>query len=729
MSYIKGKYKQSIYESESGYKVGLFRVLETDDEEIPVNKTITFTGYFSMLTKEDTYIFNGDYVYHDRYGAQFQTKNYEKVKPEGKEAIIDFLTSSFVKGCGEVLAKKIYKVFGDQTLEKIKENRENLFLVPSMTEKKCDSIYNSVIKYFDADKEIISLKEMGFTIKEIMNLMNIYGKKIIDVINDNIYLLREHIDFKKLDKIFLDSNDPEDERRINAAIIEAIKGLTFANGDVYLSKEEIEDELSKTYNIFCDVTKNFKLLAKRRDIMILGDDYYLMSDYLDELNNALCISTLCKKENKSIVKFDELVDNASKELNILYNKEQKDAIKMALTNRISIITGGPGTGKTTIIKGIIKMYALYNKLNERKLNEQVILLAPTGRASKRMSEACNLGASTIHRFLKWDKDTNTFAINELNKVHYNLIIIDETSMIDNHLLSSLFKGIDINTQIVFVGDEYQLPSVGPGLILSDMINADVPHIKLETIYRQSEGSYIPYLAKAIKDEKISDDFTLKKDDYNFIECPSKEIKSILCQIVGKIKSKKIDISKLQILAPMYKGENGIDNLNIVLQEIINPESKKKKELKIGPITYREGDKVLNLVNDVDNNIYNGDIGYIDSINLTSKTDLLVVNYYNNQVSYKRENLNQIIHAYAISIHKSQGSEFDHVIMPVTKSYSRMLYNKLLYTGVSRAKKSLVIIGDKEAFKSSVFNNYSLTRKTNLQVKIMNNLKETSQTIM
>ena len=726
MSYIKGKYKQSIFESETGYKVGLFRVQETDDKELVTNKTITFTGYFGMLNKDDTYVFNGNVIYHDRYGMQFQVDTYEKVVPEGKDAIIDFLTSSFVKGCGEVLARKIYKTFGDDTLTKIKESRENLFLVSGMTDKKADSIYKSVVKYFEADKEIVKLKEMGFTVKETMELMNNFGKRVLELIDKNIYVLRDYVDFPKLDSIFLVNNDPEDDRRVDAAIIRAMKDLTFELGDIYLDKIEIVEELASRYNIFKSIDENLRNLAKRKEIMIANEDYYLMTDYLDELNNGVSIASLMSRSTKKISKFNDLIKLTEGELGITYNKEQKEAIKSALTNNVSIITGGPGTGKTTIIKGILRLYSIYKKISYDSITREVCLLAPTGRASKRMSETCGIGASTIHRFLKWDKESNTFAVNELNKVHYNMFIIDETSMLDNHLLSSLFKGIDIHTKIIFVGDEYQLPSVGPGLILSDMISAGVPHIKLETIYRQSKNSYIPMLAKDIKNVNVTDDYLDKKDDYNFISCDSKEIKNILVQIVEKMQDKKMDLGNLQVLAPMYKGENGIDNLNIVLQELINPKDKKKDEIKVGPITYRVGDKILNLVNDIDNNIYNGDIGYIKSIDINSKKEPIVVEYDNNEVGYKRENFNQITHAYAISIHKSQGSEFMHVIMPITKGYSRMLYNKLLYTGVSRAKKSLVLLGDKDAFIKCVNNSYSLVRKTNLKVKIMNNLKINTQ---
>ena len=722
MSYIKGKFKNTIYETDSGYKVGLFRVEETDDNDIPINKTITYTGYFADINKDNKYKLYGNYIFHNRYGYQFGSNSYEKLEPVGKDAIIDFLTSSFVKGCGAVLAKNIYDTFGDNALERIKENKDNLLLVPKMSEKKATSIYNSVKKYFDADKEIVELQNLGFTIKEVMNLINNYGKKIMDIINDNIYLLVNDIDFKKLDNIFLNKNDYEDSRRIKACIIEGMKNLSFINGDIYLLKDDIKSYLSTTYNINSDLDSYLITLSLDKQIIIEDNRYYLINDYADEVNIASSISYLMNKKIDKITNFNSLIKKTQEEFDIVYNEEQIEAIKCALENNVSIITGGPGTGKTTIIKGIIKMHSLINKLSNDSLFRHLCLLAPTGRAAKRMSETSTFPSMTIHRFLKWDKESNTFGINEFNKEHYNIYIIDESSMLDNHLLSSLFKGIDINTKIIFVGDEYQLPSVGPGLVLKDMINAGVKHISLKNIYRQSDNSYIPILAQNIKEGIIDDNILTKKDDFNFISSSSKDIKEYLTQILLKIKDKKMDISKVQVLAPMYKGENGIDNLNILLQDIFNPKNSDKLEVKIGPVIYREGDKVLNLINDPDNNIYNGDIGYIKEVNINSKMDYLIINYYGHDVSYKKDEVMNITHAYAISIHKSQGSEFEHVIMPMSREYSRMLYNKLLYTGVSRAKKSLVIIGSYDSFNKCITNNYSQNRNTTLKDKIMYNLK-------
>lgn len=724
MEFIKGKYRKTIYESkDTGYIVGLFRVNETDSEVIEKDKTITITGYLPGLNNEDTYILKGNYKEHVRYGYQFEALEFEKDKPTEKESIMDFLTSSFIKGCGIKTAEKIYELYGNDSLNKIKDNKDNLLLVSGMTDNKATKIYNSILKYYQADDDITYLKKIGFSLKETMKLINIYGNNIKSIVDYNIYDLINDIEFKKLDSIFLLNNNKEDERRVKALIIESMKQLTFQNGDTYLDKIEIIMYLDKVYNISANINDYLEELYLKKEIVIENEDYYLINDYLDEVNSSECIYKLINIKSKNLKDFDKYLKETEKKLNIIYSEEQSMAIKKSLENNISIITGGPGTGKTTIINGIIEIYKKIYDISF--LEGKVLLLAPTGRAAKKMTETTGLIASTIHRFLKWDKERNIFNINEFNKQHYNLIIIDETSMIDNHLLASLFKGLNLNTQIVFVGDEYQLPSVGPGLILNDMINTEIiTHTRLNNIYRQSEDSFIPVLAKDIKEVNINESILSKKDDYNFLVVPNDNIRSIIRQVLEKSIQKNIDESKIQILAPMYKGENGIDNLNIMLQDIFNPYHKSKLEYIYGNIIFRKGDKVLNLINDIDFNISNGDIGYIIDVNPYNKEEVLTVDYDGNIVSYKREMLNTITHAYAITIHKSQGNEFDHVIMPITLAYSRMLYNKLIYTGVSRAKKSLVLIGNPQAFEKAIYNNYSVIRKTKLNQKILNNIRNT-----
>lgn len=715
MDYIKGKFRHAIYTSETGYTVGIFRVREASSEISDLNnRTITFTGYFADLNTEDSYIFYGKYINHDRYGYQFQVESYEKMMPEGKDAIIEFLTSPIIKGCGEKTAQKIVDILGEKAIDKIKENKDNLLLIPGLSNKKADSIYKSILKYYESNETIIKLKEYGLSIKDSLKLINIYGNSILKIIEENVYDLIEYIDFKTLDKIYFKIYTETNTNRILACIIESLKNLSFINGDIYSFKNEIEDYLRNVFNLNLDIIEYLEMLETEMKIIIKQEKIYLFENYDNETTIATNLLAINSQKKPIINKFDIAIKEVEKKLNINYNEEQKTAIKMALENNVSIITGGPGTGKTTLVNGIINVYRIINKYTETGMNTNVALLAPTGRASKKLSEVTNFGASTIHRYLKWNKENNTFSINEFNKTNHNLIIVDETSMIDTFLFASLLKGLKTDIQIIFVGDENQLPSVNAGDVLNDLIKSNVfNHIKLTTIYRQSENSFIPILAKEIKDKNITTNYLEKKDDYNFIHSDVRNIKELICEISKRSLEKGLDENDIQILAPMYKGENGIDNLNVHLQEIFNPHKDNVAEAKVGSIIYRVGDKILNLVNDPEKNIFNGDIGYIKEVNIESKNDFLIINFYNNLVSFKRDDLASIKHAYAISIHKSQGSEFNHVIMPITKTYNKMLYNKLIYTAVSRAKKSLVIIGSTEAFLYAVHNDQTRERKTTL----------------
>ncbi len=395
---------------------------------------------------------------------------------------------------------------------------------------------------------------------------------------------------------------------------------------------------------------------------------------------------------------------------------------MSLKNRITVITGGPGTGKTTIVKAIIEAYKSINKISDSEVEEKIASLAPTGRAAKRLSESTGLLSSTIHRFLKWNKENNEFGINEFNKVFHKLIIIDEASMIDINLFASLLKGLTDDIQIILVGDYNQLPSVGPGQVLKDIIESNViPIIELDLLYRQDEESYIPILSNEIKNNCV-DNFLQPHDDYQFLKCNSDSIKSNLCHIAKQIIDKGYNYKNFQIMAPTYLGLNGIDILNKTLQDVFNPNDGSKKEYKSGNITYRENDKVLELVNMPDDNVFNGDIGIIEEIIPAtiseSKREEIYINFDGNIIKYLPKDLNKIKHGYAISIHKSQGSEFDVVIIPLCMSYNRMLYRKLIYTGITRAKKKLILIGDPNAFIRGVQNNAEYKRKTNLKEKLL-----------
>ena len=724
MHYIKGKIRQTIFKSENGFFVGTFKVKETDEEELKefLNKTITITGTFVDLNTEDTYILYGEYQKHERYGYQYQVYKSEKEIPNGTEAIIEFLSSPLIKGCGEKTAMKIVETFKEESLNKIKENMANLYLVPGMTEKKANKIYASILAYSSSDDLILELKNLGFSVNEATKIINRFKDKTKTYLNENLYFFQEIIDFNKIDEIFKKNHDNDNPIRIKACLIECMKRLSDTTGDIYYYIEEIHTSLKNWFQIFLDMEElqsyieelesKFEIIQKEQKIY-LEENYEMEHKIADHLYH---IAAMPKKTHK---KLDEKLEHLEESSSVHYNLEQKKAIKKALQERITIISGGPGTGKTTIVNAIVKLFIQLYHLTPIETYTSIALLAPTGRASKKLSMSTNLPAMTIHRYLKWNKDTNEFLINRHNKNQHRLIIVDEVSMIDTFLLYNLLEGIESNIQIVFVGDTFQLPSVGAGLILNDLVESNLfSYCPLNKIYRQSENSYIPYLAKEIKEQKLNENFMDKTDDYNFFPCQSKIIKETIYQICEKSKEKGLKVDDIQILAPMYKGENGIDNLNIILQALFNPKTEDTKEIKVGDYTYRTNDKVLQLVNNPDCNVYNGDIGYIKKIEETKqkgrKKEQITIDFDGNYVVYTKEDLFAIKHAYAMTIHKSQGSEFPHVILPISKNYYKMLYNKLIYTGVSRAKKSLMIVGEPIAFLEGVKNDYSNHRKTTLK---------------
>ena len=501
-----------------------------------------------------------------------------------------------------------------------------------------------------------------------------------------------------------------------------MNNLIYTNGDTYLDKDEIIESVFTYLKLDIDIDifdSIFEELKNENYIEIIDDKYYLKDMYINEKNIVNKLKKINQKEKTIFKKIDHEIEYLEVENGIKYNELQKEAIKNALTENLTIITGGPGTGKTTIIKAIVVLYKRLKKLSYDELIRDLALLAPTGRASKRMCETTLYPASTIHRFLKWNKENNTFGICENNKDKSKLIIVDETSMIDINLFSSLLSGLTDNIKLILVGDYDQLPSVGPGLILKDLIESKkIKTIKLEYLYRQNSDSYINLLAKEIKENNISANTFKDYIDYRFLKCPSNCIKASIKNICNDLIKHGYDYKRVQIMAPMYKGENGIDNLNIILQNIFNPANENKKEITISNITYRVNDKILELVNMPEENVFNGDIGILSDIihppfSESGKTEIYV-DYDGNIVKYLPKDLIKIKHGFAISIHKSQGGEFEFVIIPVTKSYGRMLYRKLIYTGVTRAKKKLILLGEEDAFKLAVSSNYSTERKTNLK---------------
>ena len=726
-NYIKGNFKRSIFSSEKGYIIGLFKIKESNipDMKEYTNKTITFTGYFHELNTDDTYLFFGASINHPKYGFQFNVTSYERVKPEGKDAVVEFLSSDLFKGIGKNIAQSIVNTLGENAIEEILKDKSCLNLVPKLTMKKAEKIYTILNKYEQSHKTIVYLTDLGFSMKDAMIIYNKYKDMSIDIINSNIYKLcydLNEISFLKVDAISTKLNyDKRDRRRVKATIVYIMNSLTYQNGDTYLNKEYIVRGVNNYLGTEIDLDNYdnyFYELEEEGKIKIDNEDYYLRELWDAENNIIDKLYILTNKETKK-TQIEDIIESQEKEDNIIYNEKQKEAIRKAINNNVLIITGGPGTGKTTIIKAITSAYQKINNLSKEDLINQLALLAPTGRASKRISESTLLPSSTIHRFLKWDKDSNTFMINENNKDKSKLIIVDEVSMIDINLFSSLLKGLTTNIKLILVGDYNQLPSVGPGQILKDLIESDViDTVYLNLLYRQDENSYIPDLAEEIKEGELSETFLETKSDYTFLKCENESIKKNIKKLCIQTLNKGYNYKRVQLLAPMYKGINGIDALNKELQEVFNPSSQTKREIKYGDVIFRENDKILQLINQPDDNIFNGDIGIIKYIKYGNKgKNEMYIDFDDNLVRYTPKDFINIKHGYIISIHKSQGSEFELVMMPICMDYNRMLYRKLLYTGITRAKKKLILIGDPMAFSKGVYNNNEYKRQTKLLEKI------------
>lgn len=729
MSYIKGNYRRSIYQNSQGYNIGLFKVMDTDDKKLAdyIDHIITFTGYFHELNDMDTYLFYGKLVTHPKYGEQFQVDNYERCKPEEKDSIIEFLTSGLFKGIGEKKAKAIVDVLGKDTLKIILENPDNLILIPGVTKKNIEVLHTKLQEYESSYETILILTELGFSTKDAMIVYNFYKNKTKNIIDTNIYQIIEDIynmTFKKIDAIALKSGLEKDAPiRVEASIIYIMNELSNAYGHSYYFKEEIASYLQRVLGV--NITEELFLrslenLEKNLLIVKREDRYYLKEMYESETLITKRFRMLSREEDIVIKDIDSKIKELENLFGITYNEQQFLAIKNSLLKQFLIITGGPGTGKTTIMKGVTELYRTVNKLSYEQLQEKIALLAPTGRAAKRMSESTLLRASTIHRFLKWQKETNKFQVNEYNKSRVEFVIIDEASMIDTYLMASLLKGISANCKILLVGDDHQLPSVGPGQVLHDLIESNsLQKVELTELYRQGKDSNILTLAYDIRQGEVNEEVFNVGDDLTFIKATPDQVVDNVLEITDTYQD--LSYKEFQILCPMYKTIAGIDEINRHVQNKVNPKTKNKKELQYGDVIFRENDKVLQLTNMPDENVYNGDIGIIKEIKTAPKKEI-IIDFDGNIVKYTPSNFNNFRLAYAISIHKAQGSEFDVVIIPIVRNFNKMLYRKLIYTGITRSKKKLYLIGDINALKYAVSNNNSDIRRTSIKDYLQNGIK-------
>ena len=727
MTFIKGNFKQYIFRSDKGYVVGLFKIKDaSDDLKKYLNKIITFTGYFNTLNETDLYIFYGKTNIHEKYGEQFMVDTYEITLPNDKDNVVEFLSSKLFPKIGEKTATKIVEVLGENCLDSILNNPDILYDVPTVTKNQKEIIETNLLKHQQSYKVIVDLNKLGFSTKDSLKIYNTYKEKTMEVIKYNQYILVEdiyEISFKKIDSLKANFDIKEDDsRRIKSCIKYILNELSFASGNTYFSINDILIYLKRilffdNYELFVSCLNQ---LVENKEIILEDNKYYLKKMYEAEKYIAERIFSLSNDYNKDSVISSNILENFEKENNIKFNNEQLHAIQEALINKFLVITGGPGTGKTTIIKSITKIYQQINNYSPYELERHLALLAPTGRASKRITEQSLFPSSTIHRFLKWNKEDDTFNINENNLSEVDFVIIDESSMIDTYLFYNLLLGLKKTTKIVLIGDYNQLPSVGPGQVLKDIIDSEcVNVIKLNKLYRQEENSNISLFAYNINNNIIDFDIFNKGDDLIFKNCSSEELKSCLKEYV--LKYKDMDINNFQVLAPLYKGNNGIDDLNYYIQELINKRSVTKTEITYNGVLFRQNDKVLQLVNNIEENIFNGDIGQVLRIE-NKKSKAMTIDFDSNIVRITASNFSDLKLGYCISIHKAQGSEFDVVIIPVLNKYSIMLYKKLIYTATTRAKKKLILIGELSALEKAILNDKENIRKTSLKDFIISCIK-------
>ena len=712
MNFVTGEFRKDIFCGTNGYLVALFKVKDTDLLEYK-NKTITVVGNFLENREFDTFKLYGHLVEHNKFGEQFNVVKYEKLKKEGKENIVNFLSSDLFKGIGITKAVNIYKKFKDESLDIIKNNSEKLFEVKGISIKDVNVLHDTLISYENTYNNILKLTDIGFSMSDALKITNIYLSNIDELISRNLYDLYFNLDisFNTIDKIALmNKYSKTDKLRLKSLIIYTFKLVTESIGHIFLYLDELYKYVIKINKEDIDTKLFLSIMSILIDEkLIIKEDkrYYLTNDYLDEIYIAKEVVNRLK--NKKITEKDiKIVEEIEEKLNISYNIYQKDAILKSLKNNLLVITGGPGTGKTTVI------YGIYRALKKENPKSKIKLLAPTGRASKRLSELTLEEASTIHRFLEWNKDSNTFSLNENNKSDASIVIVDEFSMVNNSLFASLLKALRDNTKIILVGDKDQLPSVGSGNLLADIISSIDNVVYLKELYRQAKESSIVKLAYLVNENKDYD-FT-SDEELSIIE--DLDILDSLKEIA--IKHINDDYKEFQVLVPLYKGSYGINNINKVLQEVFNKKDILKNEKTINDVIYREKDKVIQLVNMPDNNVFNGDIGIIEKI--TDKE--IIIDFDGNKVKYTSSTYNSFALAYAISIHKSQGSEFKTCIIPLSTSYSIMLYRKLYYTAITRAKKKLYLLGNKNILKTAAKNNTSSIRNTYLKEEIKK-LKEKS----
>jgi exodeoxyribonuclease V alpha subunit len=749
-TYIKGRHLVTIFHNEqNAYTVLRIRVDETNDKYD--DKEAVVTGYFPRIHEHDTYVFFGDFKEHPRFGVQFHATHFRKDLPQSKQGIITYLSSDLFKGIGKKIAESIVDTLGEHAITRIMENPSLLDSIPKLAPDKAKALYETLMEHQGLEQVMVALNQYGFGPQLSMKIYQAYREQAIELIQDNPYKLVEDIEgigFGRADELGrqlgLTGKHPE---RIKAACLYILETSSIQSGHVYMEAEALLKEIKSLLEEndpqeveFNDISNEIVKLGEEGKIIVEERKVFLPSLFFSEkglVSNIKRILSQTQYEDQfPQSEFLLALGNLEERIGVQYGASQKEAIQTALMSPMMILTGGPGTGKTTVIKGIVELYAELHgcSLDPKDYKKEepfpFLLAAPTGRAAKRMTESTGLPAVTIHRLLRWN-GADGFDHDEDRQLEGKILIVDETSMVDTWLANQLFKALPDQIQVILVGDEDQLPSVGPGQVLKDLLDSGrIPVVQLVDIYRQAEGSSIIELAHQIKQGSLPSDLTAQQGDRSFFRCQAGQIAQVVEKVVVNAKKKGYSAKEIQVLAPMYRGPAGIDRLNLLMQEILNPNDGTRKELAFGDVKYRVGDKVLQLVNQPEANVFNGDMGEIVAVfyakENTEKQDQIVVSFEGNEVTYTRQELSQITHAYCCSVHKAQGSEFPIVILPVVKSYYRMLRRNLLYTAITRSRQFLILCGEEEAFRLGIDRAEDTKRNTSLVEKLVEAFPEAGE---
>ncbi len=752
-SFLTGIVQRIRFQSnESGFAVLL---VELENE---TGEAITVVGSLNALKVGERVKFEGFWKDHPRFGRQLQVKTYTEIKPTSSEEIEKYLSSGIIKNIGPALAKRIVKLFGEKTLDVMEKTPKQLLKIPGIGEKKLEEIEESWETQSEMKEVMIFLRKYDIPINLSGRIFQTYGPDTIRILKENPYRLVTDIfgvGFQTADKIALSMGTKfDDPSRCAAGAMYVLKETSEREGHVLLPQTELESKASNLLGVESfQITSVIGELIKRE--LIFSETFlpqnqkkcvpsiYLQPLYSAEEEVANRVRILSEQEkdiariNLAIQKRGLIGESTEQKLSNYAkqaleggqaNKEQSLAIEKSLLDKVLVITGGPGTGKTTVIKAITNLY--------NNLGLQILLGAPTGRASKRLSEVTNHKATTIHRMLEYDWGSGGFLRDSSNPLASDCIIIDESSMLDIYLTSSLLRAIPDNCTVIMVGDVDQLPSVGPGNVLRDIIESkSVTVVRLTQIYRQNEKSLIVQNAHRINQgnppvEGIMDIKNKIIPDYIFLEesDPENCVNKILELCKNRIPNQYgLDpINEIQVISPMQRGTLGVKNLNISLQEILNPKTG-NENFNIGERSFQVGDKLIQIRNNYEKNVFNGDIGIIQNCDLSNSTIKVAYDY--NLIEYSFNELDELTHAFAITVHKSQGSEYPAVIIPLHTQHYPMLQRNLVYTALTRAKKLVVFVGTKKAMTIAVRNGDVKQRYSLLSDRLMDssqkNLKNTN----